>query len=92
MDGLLYYQGLFYILGGLYRLQVLQSCLLQDILASTKPWNLYCAISGSHKCEKLLKVMLQHITYVPIPRFLIIVRTSYYVHCQFRRNPGPQYL
>jgi hypothetical protein len=36
--------------------------------------------------------MLRHVTYVPIPRFLVIVRIDYYAHCQFRRNPGPRYL
>ena len=47
--------------------------LLQGILASTKPWSLYQVISSSHKCEKLLMIILQHMTYVLVPRFLVIV-------------------
>jgi hypothetical protein len=34
--------------------------LLQDILASTKPWSLYHMISGGHKCGKPLRIMLRH--------------------------------
>ena len=59
---------------------------LQDISASTKLWNLYCTIFGFHKCEKLLRIMLRHLIYVPIPRLLIIVRTSYNAHYQFQLN------
>jgi hypothetical protein len=64
--------------------------LLYDILASIKPWNLYCMIFGGYKYRKPLRIMLQHVTYVLIPRLLVIVHTGYYAHCQFQRNP--QYL
>ena len=66
--------------------------LLQDILALTNPWNLYYMIFGGHRCGKPLRFMLQHVTYVPVPRFLVIVYTGYYAHYQFQRNPGPRYL
>jgi hypothetical protein len=62
--------------------------LLQDILASTKPWNLYRMISGGHKCGKPLRIMLRHVLYVPVLRFLVIIRMGYYAYCQFRKNPG----
>jgi hypothetical protein len=32
------------------------------------------------------------VTYNPVPRFLVIVRTGYYGHCQFQKNFGSQYL
>jgi hypothetical protein len=66
--------------------------LLQDILASTKLWSLYLVISSGHKCGNPLKTMLQHVTYVPVPRFLVIDGTGYYAYCQFRINPCLQYL
>jgi hypothetical protein len=66
--------------------------LLHDILASTKPWSLYYVISDGHKCRKLLRIMLRYVTYVPVLRFIVIVRMGYYVHYQLQRNPGPQYL
>jgi hypothetical protein len=66
--------------------------LLHDILASTKPWSLYCVIPGGHKCGNLLRITLQHVTYIPVLRFLIIVHMDYYGYYQFQRNPGPQYL
>jgi hypothetical protein len=66
--------------------------LLQDILASIKLWSLYRLISGGHKCGKPLRIMLQRVTYIPVPRFLVIVRMGYYAYYQFRKNPGPRYL
>jgi hypothetical protein len=66
--------------------------LLQDILASTKLWSLYLVISSGHKCGNPLRTMLQYVTYIPVPRFLVIDRTCYYSHCQFQRNPSLQYL
>jgi hypothetical protein len=44
-------------------------------------------ISSGHKCEKPLRIMLQHVTYIPIPRFLVTVCMDYYIYYQFRRNP-----
>jgi hypothetical protein len=49
-------------------------------------------ISGGHRCGLPLRIILQHVTYVLVPRLLVIVRMSYYAHCQSQRNPGPQYL
>ena len=33
-------------------------------------WNLYCMISGGQRCRILLRIMLQHVTYVPVSKFL----------------------
>jgi hypothetical protein len=68
-------------------LSLVMTFLLQDILASIKPWNLNSVIFGGHIFEKPLRIMLQHVIYVPFPRHM-----SYYAHCQFRRNLGLQYL
>jgi hypothetical protein len=40
-------------------------------------------IFGGHRCGKPLRIMLQHATYDPVPRFLVIVRIGYYAHYQF---------
>ena len=66
--------------------------LLHNILASTKLWSLYPVISDGHNCGNSLRTMLQHVTYVPIPRFLIIGYIGYYAHCQFRKNHDLQHL
>jgi hypothetical protein len=71
---------------------IIMTFLLHDILASTKPWSLYCVISVGHNCEKSFRIMLRYVTYVPVPRFLVIVRMGYYAHYQFSRNLGPRYL
>jgi hypothetical protein len=65
---------------------------LDGILASTKLWSLYRVTTGGHKCGKSLRIMLQHMIYVPVPRFIVIVRMDYYAHSQFRRNSSLQYL
>jgi hypothetical protein len=89
----------FYIIKGYFMVHVnfkvsspIMTFLLQDILASIKLWSLYCVISSGHKCEKLLRIMLGHVTYVPVPRFLVIIRMGYYAHYQFRRDHGPRYI
>jgi hypothetical protein len=97
MDGLLYYQRLLYILDGPYRLQILQSCYDFHIVGhfgfnKTMELTIYRAISGGHRCGKPLRIILQTVTYIPVPRLLVIVRTGYYAHCQIQRNHGPQYL
>jgi hypothetical protein len=92
MDGLLYYQRLYISQMGHVNFKFSSPAMtfqLQDILASPKP---YCMISGGYKYEKLLRIMLQHVIYVHVPRFFFIIRTESYAHCQFQRNPGPQNL
>jgi hypothetical protein len=63
----------------------------RDILALIRPWSLYQEISGGHKCGKPSKIMSQHVTFVPLPRFLDIAHTDYYVRFQFQRNHGLPY-
>src|SRR5579875_781777 len=60
----------------------------RDILVSIRPWSSYPEISGGHKCGNLSKNMSQHVTFVPVPRFLDIDHMGYYTHSRFLRSHG----